>query len=485
MRKLSDKIRTLLSRVSGTPALPDAPCAAVPTGYFSPVKAEDLVSSALRQEALQKIRENSSLPAEVYQRFYLAPVYILLERIQNVPATAGGRWAYAGGLGDLSLLFAAYTVRLARGYMFPPGAAPEEQAAQGSIWQTVIFWSALCYHLPLLASLEGETIDGVRWQPGISLPGGPYRFRFRSAPLAVQEASSLAALVAGQLLPAEAMSWLSTIPDALFTLADAFRNGSPEMPLIRTLLAQAAEKADSPMVVPSPNSVVPNNDELPLKANPTALDLAPVGQVTSLNSIGNNDILLSPLNEGKGVEPQEKADSNSPVQAETDILLNLFSATADPDKADIAGIEEMNEREETIFDDLSKANHEDTPDNPRQPGEQFLAWLTEGITSGNISVNQHTSRIHYVAGFYYLLVPEIFYLFIKETGSECSREVLQSAFERLQLHRVRKGERFIRAKLFFSEEKNGRFSKVSGYLIKAGRLNGGVSPEDSKYLFFS
>ncbi len=49
--------------------------------------------------------------------------------------------------------------------MFPPGAKPEEQAAQGIIWQAVIFWAALCYHLPLLASIEGETASGFNWQP--------------------------------------------------------------------------------------------------------------------------------------------------------------------------------------------------------------------------------------------------------------------------------------------------------------------------------
>ncbi|MDF7679953.1 TraI domain-containing protein [Enterobacteriaceae bacterium ESL0689] len=483
MKKLSDKIRTLLSRTSGNSALPAAPYAAIPTGYFPPGNAEELVSSPLRQDALQKIRQNNSLPAEVYQRLYLTPVYILLKRIQNVPAATEGRWACTGGLGDLSLLFTAYTVRLARGYMFPPGAAPEEQASQGGIWQAVIFWSALCYHLPLLASLEGETIDGIRWQPGISIPDGPYRFRFRSAPPAAQEASSLATLVASQLIPAEAISWLSAIPDALFTLADAFRNGSPEMPLIRTLLEQAAEKVDSPMTETLQGSVVPKNDESLIKTDSTAVDL-----VTSLNSTENIGILQSLLNEEKMAEPQEKTNNNHPLHVDTDILLNLFSDAEVIDKADSAFTETTDEVEITgkeIAIDFTTVNQSDTSADTRQPGEQFLSWLTEGMASGNISINQHNSRLHFVAGFYYLLVPDIFYLFIKETASEYDRELLQSSFEKLQLHRVSKGKRFIRAKLYISEEKNGKFSKINGYLIRAGRLTRDISPEDSKYLFFS
>ncbi|EMW3031461.1 TraI domain-containing protein, partial [Escherichia coli] len=79
---------------------------------------------------------------------------------QNLPATAEGRWGYTGGFGDLTLQFTTYAVRLARGRMFPPGATAEEQAAQGSVWNMVVFWSALFYHLPLLAELEGEQADG-------------------------------------------------------------------------------------------------------------------------------------------------------------------------------------------------------------------------------------------------------------------------------------------------------------------------------------
>ncbi|MCU6345429.1 TraI domain-containing protein, partial [Escherichia coli] len=66
----------------------------------------------------------------VYQQFCLIPIQKLLMAAQNVPAARDSRWAGANGFGDLTLLFTTYAVRLARGYMFPPGATPEEQAAQ-------------------------------------------------------------------------------------------------------------------------------------------------------------------------------------------------------------------------------------------------------------------------------------------------------------------------------------------------------------------
>jgi integrating conjugative element relaxase (TIGR03760 family) len=524
-----NKIKMFLS---GTPTVTepsDKLPVSVPTGYFSPVKAEELVITALRQDALQKIRENNALSTEVYQRLYLAPLNLLLERTQNVPAAPDGRWAYAGGFGDLSLRFTAYAVRLARGYMFPPGAAPEEQAAQGVIWQAVIFWTALCYHLPLLASIEGETTGGVNWQPGISVPDAPYRFRFRSSPPNVHDASALAALAAGQLMPIDAINWLSGTSAALFSLAGAFRNGSPDMPLIRTLLDQAAEKVDSPVLrketgessvaIAAPDSVTPQDGMLSVQTDDnlssSAVELAASELMTSLNDTGGGDS-QPPLNGVSTVAQPEEPDNGSPGQEDADMLLSLFSAVADAevtDDADVntpativpdetvvpvgkdapdesAEMEEASRHSNTDADCLLPGTQGESGHlvnvgaDVRRPGEAFLAWLSDGMASGRITVNQHDSRVHSVAGFIYLLVPDIFFLFLKDTGSDSHREQIQTSFEKLQLHRVRKGERFTRAKLYCSEDKQGRFSRVNGYLIKAARLKGVRPPEDSKLLFF-
>ncbi len=72
----------------------------------------------------------------------------------------------------------------------------------------------------------------------------------------------------------------------------------------------------------------------------------------------------------------------------------------------------------------------------RRSGEDFLARLSDGMASGRITVNQPDSRVHSVAGFIYLLVPDIFFLFLKDTGSDSHREQIQTSFEKLQLHRV-------------------------------------------------
>lgn len=164
---MRDRIRTLRFLFSkGEPEPARHVSAFTPAGYHAPRTVDTLCCSPLRKTCLQQIWENSSLPADVYHRFYITPLHGLLARVQNVPATQQGRWSQSDGFGDLTLQFTTCAVRLAKGYMFPPGAAPEEQAEQNVMWNTVIFWSALFWHLPLLASLEGELLDGKSWLPG-------------------------------------------------------------------------------------------------------------------------------------------------------------------------------------------------------------------------------------------------------------------------------------------------------------------------------
>lgn len=241
------KIKSSLTLLTRAPDTPKSPTAPTLNGYFSPVKGEELVASSLRKDSLQKLWENSSLPVDVYRELYQRPVFDLLQCVQNVPASPGGRWNYAGSFGDLTLQFTTTAVRLSRGYMFPPGAAPEDQTKQSTVWQAVIFWSALFHHMPLLSVLQGEMLNGDGWQPGMSVPAHPYRFRFRKDLPPGGRAASLSSLAAARLLPANATTWVSATPDAVENLAGALWNGHPEMVLIRDVLKQAAELTESPL----------------------------------------------------------------------------------------------------------------------------------------------------------------------------------------------------------------------------------------------
>lgn len=535
------RIRTLRSLFSkGEPEAVHPISTVTPVGYHAPRGAGMLCATPLRKTCLQQIWENCSLPADLYQRLYLAPLNGLLARVQNVPAAQQGRWSQSDGFGDLTLQFTTCAVRLAKGYMFPPGAAPEEQAEQNVMWNAVIFWSALFWHLPLLATLEGELLDGKGWLPGMTVPDSPYRFRFREA----ENASAFAALAAGQLMPAEATGWLAENPEALGNLAGALWNQHPGMPLIRSLMKQVAEKVESPSqeisgahetvstltepalsILQTPpdqeTELQPSSDVTPKTASPEISDM----QVTQLASS------ITPVSMVDGFNPvsNEKAggvtecDPGDKEEADTEMLLSLFSATEMTEvtgakageedssastKAD-DGSEFLSLNELPLETDKHQINQTVAEDSfpeqgvednipshsvdidvkktlkKEQAGTDFLRWLSEGLKSKQIDINQPDSRAHAVAGFIFLRVPDIFYLYIRESGTELSRDSIQLEFEKLHIHRVRRGERFNKAKLYHSPDKAGTFKPVSGYLVKTTHLFRGVSsPEDSGLLSF-
>ena len=519
----------------------------LPEGFYIPRTAEELTSTPRRKQCLKQLWENSSMPSDVYQQFCLAPVQKLLMAAQNVPAARDSRWADANGFGDLTLQFTTYAVRLARGYMFPPGATPEEQAAQSGVWNAVVFWSALFYHLPLLAHLEGELVSGKLWQPGMSSPDEAFRFRYRQQHLQGTEAQQLAAVMAGQLLPEGATAWLATVPGALQNLAGAVWHQHPEMALIRSVLKTAAEEVESPLLaspvtepvtapLPSETTVQPEGN-VPSESQPETSTEAsapemPVavpeaGEFTLQPSVSGTDeaeaVVPDTLQSATGAE--EKAPEEQSVHDDTDMLLSLFSAVSDDTEPTEADVAEPVENKETVSDESGCINSEqagaesdpaqvtgilgsvlctseptqeikkspehsqdrNSTENVRGPGSsgEFVEWLRHGLDSGEILVNQPDARVHLIAGYAFLRVPDVFYLYLKQTGSNYDRRYVQSVFERAGLHRVRSGERFVQARLYDSAERTGRYQPVSGYLVKSRSLFSGKGlPGDSPFITF-
>ncbi|MCX0789782.1 TraI domain-containing protein [Escherichia coli] len=519
----------------------------LPEGFYMPGTAEELMSTPHRKQCLKQLWENSSMPSDVYQQFCLTPVQKLLMAAQNVPAARDSRWVGANGFGDLTLQFTTYAVRLARGYMFPPGATPEEQAAQSGVWNAVVFWSALFYHLPLLAHLEGELVSGKLWQPGMSSPDEAFRFRYRQQHLQGSEAQQLAAVMAGQLLPEGATAWLATVPGALQNLAGAVWHQHPEMALIRSVLKTAAEEVESPLLalpvteavtVPLlPENTVQPEDNVPSDSQPeTSTEaIAPemlvavpeAGEFTLQPSVSGTDeaeaVVPDTLQSATGAE--EKSPEEQSLHDDTDMLLSLFSAVSDDTELTEVDVAEPVENKETVSDESGCANSEqagaesdpaqdtgifgsvlciseqaqeikkspehsqdrNSTENVRAPGNggEFIEWLRHGLDSGEIPVNQPDARVHLIAGYAFLRVPDVFYLYLKQTGSNHDRRYIQSVFERAGLHRVRSGERFVQARLYDSAERTGRYQPVSGYLVKSRSLfSGNGSPGDSPFITF-
>ena len=489
----------------------------LPEGFYIPRTAEELTSTPRRKQCLKQLWENSSMPSDVYQQFCLTPVQKLLMAAQNVPAARDSRWADANGFGDLTLQFTTYAVRLARGYMFPPGATPEEQAAQSGVWNAVVFWSALFYHLPLLAHLEGELASGKLWQPGMSSPDEAFRFRYRQQHLQGTEAQQLAAVMAGQLLPEGATAWLATVPGALQNLAGAVWHQHPEMALIRSVLKTAAEEVESPLLAspvtepvtaPLPSeTTVQSEGNVPSESQPETSTEASAPE-TPATATEEKGFTLQPSVSGSGeaeavvpdtlqsaTDTEEKAPEEPSAHDDTDMLLSLFSAAEDHAAVVTADGECLQKTQVLIDNDHSQRKHEDTaitlisgssaPEAVISEGEMFINWLKKGVRNGEISLNGKKDKIHIVAGFVFLPVPGIFYEFTKAAGIPSDKkDDIQASFERLNIHKRRDNRRFYFAHLCEEPENRSRFKTLKGYLVKGRQILDGQELQDSRYLFF-
>ncbi|RUT64093.1 relaxase [Morganella morganii] len=232
-----------------------------PEGYFMPQSATQLLDMPARKQCLQQLWENNALPKDLYEQFYLQPLHKLVTLMQVLPATRQGEYAREGGLVDITLQTTTYAVRLAKGHMLPPGAAPEEQSAQNILWNAVVFYAAIWRYLPLLSQIEGELLSGQPWLPGVTAPTEPYRFRFRPAVPDPTMTMSQSALVACRLLPAEVVSWLSTLPAAAQALMLIASGRPSSLPVIGDIVQEAVRLSRGEgidMNVPGPvNAAIP------------------------------------------------------------------------------------------------------------------------------------------------------------------------------------------------------------------------------------
>ncbi|STE82220.1 helicase/Zfx/Zfy transcription activation region domain-containing protein [Escherichia coli] len=409
-----------------------------------------------------------------------------------------------GGFGDLTLLHTSYAVRLARAHMFPPGASAEEQAAQGAAWHAVIFWSALFYHLPLLAHLEGELFSGRGWQPGISVPDEAYRFRFRQLPPQGTEAQQLAAVIAGGLLPEGAAAWLATVPGALQNLAGAFWHQHPEMALIRDVLQESARQAESPLLnggivatashiasaeVVTGEVVVSGKTESTVAPAVSGEEAAAEGNTcpAMLQSLfrnnqrcGNNRLRNRRHQTAVKVQRDDAACEmeSIPTDEDTAMLVSMFAEEARaPEKG-----EDDSPSGEVVAPVSSTGEISAAGDDE----EDFIAWLKMGLSSGMIEANTPSARVHYIAGYVFLSVPDIFFLYRKLTGKPART---QKIFRRCLSVPV--STKYVKENVFLAcvciryQKRRGIIKTVSGYLVKGRYLYGyNKVPEDSAFIIF-
>ncbi|QMD26672.1 TraI domain-containing protein [Citrobacter freundii] len=420
----------------------------LPPGYFRPMPASELLTTTRRQQWLQSLWDYSSLPKEMYRQYYLVPLGHCVTLMQDFPLTESGPYARPGGMADYMLETVSYAVRLSKSYMLPVGAPPEEQAAQNAAWNAVVVYAAMLSSLEYLCHLHVELESGKRWFPLQDMPPEPYRFRF-SPEQSPERLQNFGAMLAWRIIPPEAVGWLSSWPEAIKILSTYLTGFRAQSGVVNAIISEAVRlTAGAPGIEPlaAPMAIVPVPTE-PLPGD-TLLSGLVENMPEQVTSSFENAILTA-----AETVPAPEADLVFPdgqeVQDDTDALLAMMGFVS----VDAAETGEITPSAE-----------------PNDPGEAFWQWLVAGCRSGSLIPNKPDGRIHLVAGYVFLRAPGIFHQYLTETnaaGEDKAR--LQKAFERLGHHRQDNGTMYT-CQLYQNEQREGRFQKLSGYLVLASKI---------------
>lgn len=491
-------------------------------GYFSPAAISDLLQHERRQQWLRILWENSALPKERFERYFLSPLHGVVGLCQRLPASSQGKFAYSDGMVDYVLQTTVFAVRLSKGYMLPRGASAEEQSAQSVSWSAVVYYAALFHSLGRLWNMEGELWSGAVWYPGLSVPEEPYRFRFKAEP-DIAGAQYYGEMIALRFLPEPVLQWLGKNPDILRTLLAFISGRYSDATDITDIVNEAIVHAGGiPLDVPPAQEV--QTPELTVTLSPAATvapalmqDSATTPSAAPVIVDGGQEtaVLLSSLDsdlkseEGEG---QPSAETDPDVLQVMSILGGLMNSDAqlpeqeggnmEPDMVagesflEAAVALETSAPEGVINDTEAKeCTGSSTGDvsslSSSELGDLFWFWLRDGLREGDIPVNTADACVHLTCGFVFISVPGVFFLFLKSHSRSCSsglkesgrKEQVQAAFEKIRKHRVSDSRRFWQCCLYEEPGCSGRYKKLTGYLIKMSEIYAaGNFPSDSLFL---
>jgi len=118
------------------------------------------------------------------------------------------------------------------------------------------------------------------------------------------------------------------------------------------------------------------------------------------------------------------------------------------------------------------------------PGEHFWDWLGDAIEEGVLTVNKRDSLLHIMAQYVFIQTPDCFYRYLAtQEKTESDKDDIQKSFEALNKHFSRSGKGIYIYKKYENEGREGRFTRMSGYMILATQLfKEGVDLSDSQWL---
>ncbi len=485
---MTDKLNRTKETVTPVPPRSDT------RGEFPPQSADELLAAAGRQRALQQLWDNSPFSRPVWEAFWLTPIRALAVRLQQLPAAPTGPYAREGGMLDEALEVAVCAVRLTRGWMLPPGAVPEEQAAQSGAWCSAIFWAALLHDVGALHKMAVFQEDGSRWYPQVAAPELPWSVRFSQGG---GDPCAWGAMMAYRLLPEDGLRWLSRWPRVTDTLLIYLSGNQKAGAILHAAVSEARLKCGllPPDIIPldiktSVKTVgnIPQN--APDPSSEHALSKPVTSSITAISTSYTNS---------------QSPDATSPVPVLISAIKQNVLANEAENETVIAQQNGGNPGELLIMlDHLTTGEKMNSPENilipetmafgpaaidvqagtTLTPGEHFWQWLIAAVAGGSVTVNAQDSLLHVMTQSVFLPSPACFYRYLSaQKNAETRKDVIQKSFEALNHHFTRNGKGLFIYRQYENENRAGRYTKVSGYMIPITLIfTHGALPPDSPWL---
>lgn len=481
---------------------------------FRPVlTGSELMQTAERRKLLKMLTENSPLSQSVTEAWWLQPAQALLACVQDCPAAWRGPYSGPGGFGDLSLSVAVRAVRLVRGMMLPSGATSEEQSEQAPGWVCAVFWAGLFHHLAWLTQAEGATEKGRVWYPGLQEPDSAWRIRPAKE---VQVSQLTGQYMAARLLPASGMLWLQRWPGISHSLlqfmagerggvlygiiAEAKTGAGFGVSELSDLsdragvsISQVTQPAENPpkLAHNSPvllsSHIISANVSEPIGSEAAAYTAPQTGDAAAgaesiVPAITGLVSALSSVDTSPDPDETEQSGTDSAPQADLLAVLDRMAAGQSPVSAGEENAPLLTEPEQIPNAVLLSTTPEATE--VATYGERFMAWLRESTEGGTLTVNERDSSLHVLAGFVFLVSPDVFFKCISsQPENNVDKNRLQKSFEALGIHHSRNGKGLYHYHKYDSPDKSGRFTSLSGYMVRTEMIfKKGSCPADSIWL---
>ncbi len=177
--------------------------------------ADALLQAPHRKELLRQIKQMTSVSDSRWQSLYLGMFQRYATLVQELPASEVHHHAGVGGMLDHALEVVFNGLKLRRGYVLPPGGAPEIAGPMAELYTYAVASGGLLHDVGKIACDQHvEVFDGSgkgrRWFPWEgAMQGRGYRVRFvPERQYAIHEPTSL--LLSQLIVPVQGLSWLAS-----------------------------------------------------------------------------------------------------------------------------------------------------------------------------------------------------------------------------------------------------------------------------------